>query len=283
MAEVSLGLCHLGFLEVPPPELIGIAAGAGFSGVSLRTRAAMSGGVAYDFSADPAMARATRARLEETGLGILQVELASLSRDTDLDALRRFLESGAALGAARVVATGDDEDETAMAEAFAAFADLAAGFGMSVDVEFMRFRPLGSLAQTIRVLTAAGRPNLKVMIDALHLFRSGGTCADIAAMDAGLIGCLQLCDAPAAPPRDGDFAGEARGGRLLPGDGDLPLGELVALMPPGTLLAAEVPLAPRYRASDPLARARAIFSSTRALLEAGSRAGGREPAPPAQP
>jgi sugar phosphate isomerase/epimerase len=270
MAQTPIGLCHLGFLEVPPPELVAIAAAAGFSSVSLRTCAATPGGVEYDL-ADPVLARATRARLDDMGVRLLQVEVASISGGTDLAGLAPFLESGARMGAARVVATGDDADEAALAEAFAAFADLAAGFGMSVDVEFMRFRPLASLDQTIRVVKAAGRPNLKVMIDALHLFRSGGTCADIAAMDASLIGCVQLCDAPATPPADGDFAGEARGGRLLPGDGDLPLGQLVALMPPGTLFSAEVPLAPRYGTPDPLARARAIFSRTRALL---AQAGG---------
>lgn len=67
--------------------------------------------------------------------------------------------------------------------------------------------------------------NGKVLIDALHLFRSGGTVADVQAMDAHLIGALQLCDAPLQGPDPSDtpaILAEARAGRLPPLEGELP-------------------------------------------------------------
>ena len=39
----------------------------------------------------------------------------------------------------------------------------------------MPVRPMKSLADALRVLGKIGHPNAKVLIDALHLTRSGGT------------------------------------------------------------------------------------------------------------
>ena len=54
----------------------------------------------------------------------------------------------------------------------------------------------------------------------------------------------QICDASAMMPAPDDAPSlirEARTGRLLPGDGALPLAELVAALPVGVPLAIEAP------------------------------------------
>ena len=70
-----------------------------------------------------------------------------------------------------------------------------------------------------------------------------------------------------APTRQ-PLADEAREGRLLPGQGELPLEALLVAMPPDALLACEVPLGARQAALSPQERARAVFTATTALLEA---------------
>ena len=76
-------------------------------------------------------------------------------------------------------------------------------------------------------------------------------------MDPALLGYLQLCDAPAAPPhgiggagpdaarpagqRGDDAVLEARTGRLLPGEGELPLAELLGALPDSLPVSAEAP------------------------------------------
>ena len=44
------------------------------------------------------------------------------------------------------------------------------------------------------LVARAAHPNLAIGIDILHLVRSGGSPADVAALDRGLIGYAQLCD-----------------------------------------------------------------------------------------
>ncbi len=263
---LELGLAALGFLELEPPELIDVAAASGFSSVSLRTWAAVPGGPEYPLTEGYRVALETRARADATGVGILQVELVSLARDVPIDDYRPSLEGGAAVGAERVVACGDDEDLGVLADRLAALCDLAAELDMAVDVEFMPFRQLATLQQALALVEHVGRPNAHVMVDALHLFRSGGTAAEVAAAPPGRIGVCQLCDAPWAAPPPEHLAAEARERRLPPGTGELLLDDLLAALPVDTPLAAEVPNDVLFSGLAPVERARIAFRSTSALL-----------------
>lgn len=265
MSRPDLTLAPLGFLELDPPALVAVAGEAGFRSVTLRVAPAVPGGISYPLAPGSAELRETEARLRSTGVDVLQVELISLHCDTDVPGLRPLLESGAAVGATRVVAAGDDPDAAVMATRLAELADLAADYGIAVDVEFMPFRALATLGQAVALVAAAGRDDVAVMVDALHLARSGGSPEDVAATDPRRLAVLQVCDAPRAAPGPNMLAREAREGRLLPGDGELPLDALVAAMPPGALFAGEVPLA--GSTLTPLERARAIHDATSRLVE----------------
>jgi sugar phosphate isomerase/epimerase len=128
----------------------------------------------------------------------------------------------------------------------------------------MAWRQVASLPDAVRVVEAAGRPNGAVLIDALHLARTGGSPEDVRAVPPGLIRHAQLCDAPAEAPRSMDaIIQEARAGRLLPGDGALPLAALVAALPPTTPLSIEVPITGTV---TPEAHLRANLAAARRLL-----------------
>jgi sugar phosphate isomerase/epimerase len=61
------------------------------------------------------------------------------------------------------------------------------------------------------------------MLDAWHFARSGGSLDQLSALSRGMISVVQLCDRIAPEP---DAAYVPMAGRLLPGDGELPLVEL---------------------------------------------------------
>jgi sugar phosphate isomerase/epimerase len=108
-----------------------------------------------------------------------------------------------------------------------------------------------------------------VLIDALHFSRSGGRPAHVSAVDPGLLRYVQICDAGPDMPRPDDTPAlirEARTGRLLPGEGVLPLAELVAALPATATLAIEAPC--RDTAHLPaLERARRAHRALSALVE----------------
>ncbi len=238
---LKLGLAHLGALDVGPPELFDLAAEAGYVRVGLRMHQAAPGTIFYPIAREAAKvlrARAVAARVE-----IYDVEFISLGRNLDVSALEPWMAIAAELGASRVNtgASGDDPDIGGNAERFGALCDLAQRHGLGVDLEFMCWRkPIASVHDAVEIVSRAARPNGRILIDLLHVVRSGGTAADLANVPAGLIGHIQLSDAPLAPPPEAEIPAEARERRWPPGEGDLPLLELMNALPAGIPLSTEV-------------------------------------------
>jgi sugar phosphate isomerase/epimerase len=265
-AETPLSFAHLSELGVGPPALIDHAAGAGLASVGIRIRAASPGGIEYPLT-DAATLAATRRRIRETGVSVLYIELVTLTRTTKVADCRAMLDTGAELGATRLAVAGDDADFGAVAERLAELCDLARGYGIAVDLEFMPFRAVKSLADGAAILRRADRPNAHLLIDALHFYRSGSRVADLAGIPRAWLGTFQICDAPRAAPSD--LVAEARTHRLLPGKGKLALWPLIEALPPDLPMAVELPIAGQYPKLDPAARMALMVQATRAFLGAG--------------
>jgi sugar phosphate isomerase/epimerase len=214
--------------------------------------------------------RSLRAALADTGLAVYDIEFVTIDAIFEPESLKPILDSAAELGAKRLSVCCDDADNTRLVAKFAAVCDLAANVGMGVDIELMPWRTIGSLQAAAAVVREAGRANGGVLVDALHLSRSGGVPEDLRALPREAIQSAQLCDAPAARPATTDaLIREARSGRLLPGAGALPLARLLAELPDHAVLSVEVPNA----GQPPEIHARRAYDATRLLLSslAGAR------------
>jgi sugar phosphate isomerase/epimerase len=80
-----------------------------------------------------------------------------------------------------------------------------------------------------------------LLIDTMHLVRSGSGAADVANLDPNLIGYVQLCDVPLRP-RIADYMQESMTERMAPGSGELPLRDILAALPRHLVIGIEVPL-----------------------------------------
>lgn len=261
-------VAHLSVLTAAPEVFARLAAAAGYGEIGLRIQSAGPGTPHYPQTAGSAGLAALRTLLADLGLRVGDVEMVTIGPDLDVPGLRPMFEAAAELGADRLNCAGDDPDPSRIVERFAAIAAMAAEHGMTVDLEFMRWRPIGTFADAARVVRASGAANAGVLVDALHLFRSGGSVATVAA-DAALVRTLQICDAPLAHPADGDYLAEARNHRLAPGDGHLPLVALLGVLNPTTRVSIEVPC-PESSRSDPLAHLMPIRQKTETILRAAA-------------
>lgn len=237
----TIGLAHLGVLDVGPPELFDLAAEAGYNRVGLRMHPAAPGTRWYPI--ERSSAKVLRSRAQAAGVEVFDAEFIPLTKDLAVHSLSGWMEVAAELGARRVNsgASGDDADIPCNVEHFAALCDLAQQFGLGVDLEFMRWRtPIASVHDAIEIVRTAGRPNGRILVDLLHVVRSGGTAADLARLPAEMLGHIQLSDAPLAPPPDAEIPSEARERRWPPGEGQLPLLELMNALPYGVPISTEV-------------------------------------------
>lgn len=239
----GLGVAHLTALELAPVSLVREARRAGFSAVGLRLHPVMPGAQAYPVAAGSEAMRELRAVMAGEGVRVTDIEFVSLTAQTRVADYQALLAAGAELGATSLTVSGDDRDVARLTGNFAALCELARGQGLRVDLEFMRWRPVATLQQACAVVMGAGQDNGGVLVDALHLFRSGGQVADIMQVNPHLLRAVQLCDAPLLAPADDLIIQEAREGRLLPGEGQLPLAQLLAALPGDLCISVEVPSA----------------------------------------
>ena len=262
----DFSLSHLSVLPVGPPDLIDLAADAGFHAVGVRLCSPMAGGPEWPLKIGSAALRETLIRMKHRAVSVFDIEVLTLAEDTDVQKYVPVFESAAALGAERACVNIDDPDRARAIDRFGTLCDLAAPFGLGLDLEFMIWRPVARLEDALTIVKAAARFNGQILVDALHLDRSGGTPAAVAGLDAGLIGSVQLCDAPKKRPESSGVIDEARSGRLAPGEGNLPLDVLMNALPESIPLAVEVPLARSMPDATPLERARYLRVATERFL-----------------
>jgi sugar phosphate isomerase/epimerase len=260
-------LAHLTALQLPPPQLVDIAARAGYEKVGVRLTPATSGGTAYALMHDRPMLAETLTRLADTGVGVFDLEIIRIGADFDPQVHLPFLEVGAKLGAQAILVAGDDADESRLATSFATLCEAARPFGLSADLEFMPWTKVPDAKTALRVVTAAAQPNGGVLVDALHVARSGTTLADIAGIPRRHLHYAQICDAPAAGPTTLEgLLHTARAERLLPGEGGIGLAGLFAALPADLPVSVEIPSDTRIAALGAEEWARRALVASRSLL-----------------
>jgi sugar phosphate isomerase/epimerase len=272
-------LAYLTAASLSPPDAARLAGKLGYDALGLRIAAVAPGGSFAPLIEDAALLAETKRALQEAGVGVFDVEIVRLGSGFTVESVRPFLECCAALGAKAVLVAGDDPDEGRLVESFAAFAAAAAPYGLGADLEFMPWTKVPDAKTAVRVVKRAGADNGRVLVDALHLARSGDTLAEIAAISHARLGYAQICDGPVAPPATTEgLIHAARHDRWLPGDGDFDLVGLFAALPPRLPVSVEVPndagiaeFGQEEWARQALARAKA----TLALAEARRRHGAR--------
>lgn len=261
-------LAFLTVFDLGPVEAIRVAAEAGYDLIGLRFLPAAPTEPAYPILTDDAVLAEAAAALADTGIAVADIEIARLKAGTDIAGFAPFFERGRRLGARNVLVAGDDPEEARLTESFGALARLAAGFGLTVDLEFMPWTRVPDLATARRIVEAAGEPNGGVLIDALHFDRSETVLADIRALPVERINYVQFCDGPAEYDRtDAGLIEIARRGRLLPGEGGIPLAGLARVIPPDAVISVEIPNHARTAQIGSAKWAAAALRATRAVVE----------------
>jgi len=274
-----VGIAHLTLLRLSPPELVTTAAAAGYDFVGIRVRAVTAAEEPWPMHPGSPMSRETIQRLADTGLVVRDVEFLPLDAHTSAEDWLPALEAGAALGATTLSVTGADPDRGRLTDTLARLTSDAAPFGIRPTLEPISYQPLSRLTDAAAVATASGAA---VLVDPLHLQRSGGTVNDVRALAPDLVPIVQLCDGPLTAPERLDLPSalaasgtatgpllqtEARFLRLLPGEGELPLTALLGAVPPGTPVSVEVPHAGLQAFMTPLEFATVALRAAARLLD----------------
>lgn len=237
-----LSLAFLTVQGCEPLEHIRVGAQAGYDAVGLRLIAPHGLELKHPIVGDQPLIRAIKALGADLGISFLDGEVFTLLPETDVKAWRPVLDTAAELNMPFMQITCEDQDEARAADRLAQVALYAAERQIAMTIEFMRWRSTNTIEAAARLAQATGQASVGILLDALHLSRSGGSPAKVAALPAGMVRYLQLCDATAHQPEtDAACIAEARGGRLMPGEGALWLQELMAVLPSDIPISVETP------------------------------------------
>ena len=261
-----LSLAHLTAITLPPPDLIHAAADVGFDAVGLRLIRVTDTSPGYPLMDDPAMMRATKAALKDTGLKVHDIEFVKIEPDTDVKSLPPFLEAGAELGAREVITAPYDPDLNRLADRLGQLSDLAQERGLKVSFEFFPWTVVPDLTAALALVQRAG-PEVGILVDSLHFNRSGSTLEQLRAIPRDRLRFAHLCDAPVMPSYTTDdllFAGRAE--RLAPGEGAIPLHDFLGAFPDDLPLGLEVPMTRLLEAEGPRPVLHRVMDATLKLL-----------------
>ncbi|WP_160108342.1 sugar phosphate isomerase/epimerase family protein [Pseudomonas izuensis] len=268
MSERVFSLASLTVLELSPPDMVEVAARAGYSHVGLRLVPATPQEHHFPLVADAELRRQTLARLRDAGIRVLDVEILRLKPETVVAEFENILAVGAEFGASELLVAGNDSDEQRMTENFAELCDLAVSYGLHPHLEFMPWTDARNLEQAVRIVERAGRENGAVLVDAFHFDRSGSRLEDLARVAPSRLRYAQLCDVAGQRPADmAEILRQARNERRFPGDGDCDLTGLLSCLPANIPLSLEIPTVRLLEQGvSGLDRARMALDKTRELL-----------------
>jgi sugar phosphate isomerase/epimerase len=184
---------------------------------------------------------------------------------------RRRMEQAAAVAAARVIAgpPRGPADPAQGARHYAELLEIGRPLGVLPAMEFLGF------AEGIHTITAAwdivervGDPAGTVVLDPFHIFRGGGSMAEIDMLPAERIAVVHFNDAPAHPPRHQQKDSD----RVFPGDGLIDLRDMIRRLRRlgyGGCISLEL-FNESYWARDPREVARVGLEKMRAIVESAT-------------
>ena len=218
--------------------------------------------------------------LSVTGITALDLEVVWFHPGEPIDTHNRFVDIAKAIGARNILCVSSETDINETKKRFKHLCQLTEGSDIRVVLEFLAITEINSLAKALEVVNAVAHPAAGILIDTLHLQRTGSCVEDVAKLaqttsqspaltDTSLLPYIQLCDA-SENLEDQSVEGvleDALYLRKLPGEGQLPLKELLQVVD------ANLPISLEIRSRDLIEkfpnlqdRANTVFKRTQQFL-----------------
>lgn len=272
----KFSLAYLTLPGVDPVEQIKIAKECGYDYVSLRTIPMhLPGEPEFLLHKDQDLFEATKKALAEYDMKLMDIELARVRPDLDINEYEPAFEAAAKLGATDVLGSVWTRDKAYYTEQVGRIAEMAKKYGLKYNVEFLPWAGVRNLQEAITLVDKVGADNLYIMLDTLHAGRAGVHAEELARTDPKYFNFIHLCDGPAGP--DGDpvldnikddlMLFTAREGRMYPGEGAMDIVGMIKNMPE-IPLSIELPNLKRIEELGRLGHAKRCLDTAKELFAA---------------
>jgi sugar phosphate isomerase/epimerase len=216
---------------------------------------------------DPRLRRDLLAAMDDRGVSIALGEGMLIAPGVDVRSYAGDLDIMAELGIPRINTVSLEPDQPRTFDELAVLTDVAADRGILTSIEPVPGLAVADLRSAMAAVEHVGRDEISLLIDTMHVARSGAGPDDLRALPAERIGHVQLCDVPLQSTRKYHYTEEAMYHRMAPGEGELPLAEMLAALPRDRVVGLEVPMRSLAEAGvSAYDRIRPCVEAARALL-----------------
>jgi sugar phosphate isomerase/epimerase len=224
----------------------------------------------YSLRDDPRLRRDLLAAMDDRGVSISLGEGLLIAPGVDVRSYAGDLDIMAELRIPRINTVSLEPDRSRTFDELAALTGLAADRGIATCIEPVVGLSIADLPSALAAIDHVDRDEISLLIDTMHVARFGATADDLRSVPAQRIGYIQLSDTT-LQPRMKIYAEEAMYERMTPGEGELPLADMLAALPDDRVVGLEVPMRSRAEAGvSAYDRLLPCVNSARALL-AGAR------------
>lgn len=264
-------LAQLTVLGWAPPEMIYNAHTLGYDCVGIRSiTMGVKGERDYDISKNKDLFDLTRRAIDETGVTINDIELAKIADGVDVRNYEGPFDAAAKLGVKNVISSIWTDRIDFYLDQFATLCDLAAQYGITVNLEFVTWASVRTLSQAREVLRLVDRKNAGIMVDTLHLYRSRVDPAELDDCPKELFHMVHICDGPKDIPdwEDKDsLIHTGRDERFYVGEGAIDIADIVRRLPDDVVFSIELPHLVRQGSWGAMEHAKRCLSNARAYME----------------
>lgn len=247
--------------EFPPADAVYAAAQAGFTATGIWCDTAVW---------DRQCTRQTQTALADTGICALDLEVVWLKPGEPLNAHDAMIELALELGVHNILCVSSEPAIARTKTRFEHLCRKVEGSTTRVVLEFLAITQIRSLQQALDVVQDVAHPAGGILIDNLHLHRTGGSADDLDHIEPRLMPYIQICDASAqlTDSSPEGLINDALYLRQLPGEGDLPLSTVLGHLDPQLPISLEIRSLDLIQrtAGDPKARAAIVFEATQGFL-----------------
>jgi sugar phosphate isomerase/epimerase len=249
--------------EISPVNMVRIAGEASYNAVGLWVEPGINW--------HPETTSAVRAALDQFSLVPLDVEVIWLQPGADPDPVHhQIIAIGGELGARNCLIVSSEPDRDNTKRLYEDLCHHAEAAGLRACLEYMGITEIKTLDDALDVVSAVDHPSGGILVDAFHHERVGHAPEKISEIPRQWLSYVQLCDMPdrGIVTDYHAYLTDALDGRLAPGEGAVPLAEMIAALPADLPVSLEI-RSRHYRETyrDPVARAIAIREKTEAFYQ----------------
>jgi len=229
----EFSLAQLTVLNASPVELATIASDAGYDYFSMRQiYMGLPEEPDFDLSKNKTLMADTKRVMDETGIRLLDIELARIVDDVDPARYEPAMQTAVELGGKHVLSSIWTDNRDLYMARFAQLCDLAAQYGLTVELEYVPIAAVRDLAGVVEVLNEVNRENAGILVDIHHFHRAGDQPEVLAKLPREWFRMVHLCDAEVEIPTSREeMIRILRENRAFLGEGGIDVKSILAALP----------------------------------------------------